>query len=342
MRPRLAAPIVIAALTGASPLVHAQQAAPSAPVAKPAAVPRAAPAARPAVPSPPAPPRPPARPRASRDGIEALEDRLDDAADRVSAPQLLPALGRASGARGYRLPGYGVVVVLAPRLVPGADVLKVVRPHHRVRAELRRPGDVVIVEAPEAIDAIERQVVLLQHESEQARRAAEETQERIVETVRWRLLSPEEVGPTHVSVEVAPASPAAAAPPDAPEPPAAVPAPPPPPAPAEAPLAPLPPPWKYWFNVEGPHETRTPDALVADVRRALVDALATHPGRLAGLGPEESVTVAVDFETADTLVRISRPVRTLVVRARVRDMEARAAGAIAPDEMRRRLEVVEY
>jgi hypothetical protein len=340
MRRRFAVPIVTAALAGAAPLVAAQAAAPAAPVAKPAAAPRAAPAARPVTPARPAAPP---RPLASRDGIEALEDNLDAAADRVSTPQLMPLLGRPGSARGYRLPGYGVVVVLAPRMLPGDDVLKVVRPRHRVRTEVRRPGDVALVEDPGEIEAIEQQVVLLQHESEQARRAAEETQQRIVETVRWRLSSPEGGAPTHVRVEVAPVTPPEAArPAEAPEPPAAVPAPAAPAAPAEAPVPPPPPPWKYWFNVEGPRDTRTPDAVVADVRAALVDALAAHPGRVAGLAPDEFVTVAVDFEDPGRITRRPRPSRTLVVRARVRDMEARAAGTFPPGELRRRLEVVEY
>jgi hypothetical protein len=94
--------------------------------------------------------------------------------------------------------------------------------------------------------------------------------------------------------------------------------------------------------VQGPRDTRPPDAIVADVRAALVDALATHPGRVAGLGPDECVTVAVDFESAGRVARRPRPERTIVVRARVRDMEARAAGAIGPDELRRRLEILEY
>ena len=90
------------------------------------------------------------------------------------------------------------------------------------------------------------------------------------------------------------------------------------------------------------HDARTPEAVVADVRRALVEALESGPGRVPGLGPEEYVTVAVDFEPAGLFAQRARPERTLVVRARVRDIEARASGAIAAEELRRRVEVIEY
>jgi hypothetical protein len=305
----------------------AQTAAP--PKAASPRVPRAAPIARTA-----------GRAASPRDGLAALEERLNEAADRVSVPQLLPVLGRASSARGYRLPGYGVVIVLAPRVLPGSgDVFKVLRaPRHRVRAEVHRPGGVYVFDDEGELDAIERQVILLQHESEQARRAAEETQQKIVETVRVRLSNTGEPS-GEMTVEVAPVRPPES--PPAPPAPLAAPA-----APAavapEAPPPPPPPPWKYWFNVEGPRDTRAPDVLVADVRGAIQDALASHPGPLTGLAPEEFVAVAVDFEDATRLAARPRPARTLVVRARVRDLAARAAGSIPPEELRRRLEVVEY
>src|SRR5512139_3005638 len=122
MRPRFAVPLVAVVLAGASPLAAAQAPAPPAPAAKPVSAPRPAPpAAKPAGSGPAATPAAPGLPIATRDGIESLEDRLDAAADRVSTPQLLPLLGRPGRARGYRLPGYGIVVVLAPRALPGPD-----------------------------------------------------------------------------------------------------------------------------------------------------------------------------------------------------------------------------
>jgi hypothetical protein len=345
-RSTLVIPIAAVAALAAAPASRAEASAPAAspspqattargaapPKAASPRVPRAAPIARTA-----------GRAASPRDGLAALEERLNEAADRVSVPQLLPVLGRASSARGYRLPGYGVVVVLAPRVLPGSgDVFKVLRaPRHRVRAEVHNPGGVYVFDDAGELDAIERQVILLQHESEQARRAAEETQQKIVETVRVRLSNPGEPS-GEMTVEVAPALPAETPP----APPAPLAAPAPPLAPAavapEAPPPPPPPPWKYWFNIEGPRDTRAPDVVVADVRGAIQDALASHPGPLTGLAPEEFVAVAVDFEDATRLAPPPRPARTLVVRARVRDLAARAAGTIPPEELRRRLEVVEY
>ncbi|MFN8095161.1 MAG: hypothetical protein U0599_23610 [Vicinamibacteria bacterium] len=323
--------------------------APGASLALPAA-PQAVPVAKPAASAPRAASRPAASPR---EGLAALEERLNDAADRVSVPQLLPVLGRASSARGYRLPGFGVVIVLAPRVLPGSgDVFKVLRaPRHRVRAEVHGPG-VLVLDDDGELDAIERQVILLQRESEQARRAAEETQQKIVETVRVRLSSTGEPA-SEMTVAVTPAPPPvaprpAAAPPHATPPSGAAPAAPPaaPEAPAavapEAPLPPPPPPWRYWFNVEGPRDSRSADTVVADVRGAIQDALASHPGPLGGLAPDEFVAVVVDFEDATRLAARPRAAKTLVVRARARDLAARAAGSIPPEELLRRLDVVEY
>jgi hypothetical protein len=82
--------------------------------------------------------------------------------------------------------------------------------------------------------------------------------------------------------------------------------------------------------------------VVADVRAAVIEALGAHPPRMRGLGPEEFVTVAVDFESGGRLARHPRAERTLVVRAKVRDIQARAGGALDAAELRRRIEVLEY
>jgi hypothetical protein len=173
----------------------------------------------------------------------------------------------------------------------------------------------------EAIETIERQVLVLQHEPEAARRAAEEEMERIVQDVRVRITPP-----SAVHVEVPPTPPA-------PEPPS---------APPEASLPPSPPPWKFWFETGTPEEKRTPAMVIADVRRALVEAMVAGHVRLAGLGGDERVTVTVDFVPGGIFAAAARPERTLVVSARVKDVDARTRGAITSEELRGRVEVTEY
>jgi len=234
----------------------------------------------------------------------------------VPRPALL--LGRAA-TRGYRLPGYGIVFVLSPRALPGDGLAG--RPRHRV--DLRHPEVV----------SLEQQVVVLQHETEQTRRAAEEDMDRIVQDLRVRLGAPEDhFEPTTPAPAPPATTPAAAEQPDVPALPA---------VPAEAPLPPAPP-WKFWFETPTAGDRRPPEAVIADVREALVATLEDAGGRVRGLRPEEFVTVAVDFEKGGLLAQHQRPTRTLVIRARVRDCEAGARGALARDELRRRVEVIEY
>jgi len=268
-----------------------------------------------------------------REGIEVLEAHLARAVDRVSLASAARLLGRVDSARGYRLPGYGVVFVLAPRMLPGGEGQV-----HRLRGGVpkARParGDTGR-EEPEwsdDVETLERQVLLLQQETEATRRAAEEDMEHLVEDVRVRVASPSDV---HVEVHEAPE---ASMPPPAPAPPEPAA----PKAAPEAPLPPVPPPWKFWFSTRTPAETRTPEAVVADVRAALVDALGTQGSRLAGLAGDERVTVTVDFVPGGFFAAQARPQKTLVVSARVRDVEARGRSVITADELRKRVEVTEY
>jgi hypothetical protein len=279
----------------------------------------------------------PTKPRpAPRESIEALEVQLARAADHVSLPHAALLLGRAASARGYRIPGYGVVFVLPPRALPGGDgrvyVLREGRPPkvQRFRVETRHPAPAdapLAPDAPEApeVETLERQVLVLQHETEAVRRAAEEEMDRLMEHVRVRVSAPDEV---HVEV---------VSPPGAPPPPPAPPA----PGAPEAPVPPPAPPWKYWFEAGAPQDKRDPATVMGDVRAALVDALATQIGP-DGLAGDERVTVTVDFMGGGVFATQSRPEKTLVVTARVRDIAARARGAIGADELRKRVEVTEY
>jgi hypothetical protein len=330
----------LAALVVAAPLAAAPQAKPQA-QAKPGAEPKA-------------------DATASRDGLETLEARLDRAADRVSLPHAARLLGRAELARGYRLPGYGLVLVLTPRALPaGEGRVYVIGPDaktHRLHGEPRpkAAGQTVVVHIDDSdrdgVETFERQVLVLQHETEAARVAAEEEMDRIARDVRVRIAPPAPPdAPTPPPAATPPSPRPVAAAAQTPEPPEGVA----PPAAPEAPTSPLPPappvawtttppPWKFWFETGSPADTRAPEAVIADVRASLVDTLASaDPGAL-GLAAEERVTVAVDFVSGGLFVANARPSHTLLVSLRVRDAAARARGAISADELHRRVEVSEY
>jgi len=286
-----------------------------------------------------------------RDGLEALEARLDRAVDRVSLPHAARLLGRAEAARAYRLPGYGVVLVLTPRALPGESgrvyQLRTRAPKARreVHVETHAPGAppavwVGVEDEEEGVETFERQVLVLQHETEAARRAQEEQMERIVSEMRVRIAPPARVPgappvPEPAEAPEAPTPAAAPLPPAAPRAPEA-------PAPPGAPAPPAPPPWKFWFEAGAPQETRSPAAVIADVRSSLVEALVA-PGDLAlGLSGDERISVAVDFVPGGLFAANARPGRTLVVSVRARDVNARTRGAISPEELRRRVDVSEY
>jgi hypothetical protein len=214
------------------------------------------------------------------------------------------------------------------------------------------------------LQAIEQQVLDFQREAEDARQKAERAFERISQDLRDRLAPPPEpFGPgtaPPASVPLAPAAPFLPVPKAPPAPasastpasapvPATGPAPPvepPPGAPGPPPLSavpplPQPPPWRFWFD-GGPPDPRPPAKVIADVRAAVIATLESAGARLRGLAPDEYVTVAVDFVSAGVFVSQVRPARTVVVRARKQDLDARLRGQLSADELRRRVEVSEY
>jgi hypothetical protein len=82
--------------------------------------------------------------------------------------------------------------------------------------------------------------------------------------------------------------------------------------------------------------------VVADVRSAVVATLEAHGALVSGLEPDEHLAVAVDFQAGGPFVSEASPARTLVVRARRKDLDERARGRLSPEELRKRIEVVEY
>ena len=253
----------------------------------------------------------------TRQGPDSFGLALGRAVARVSESDAGVLLGRASVSRGYRLPGYGILFVLTPRALPGRDAVYVLHEHtgdgpdeptaHR-KVELFATGE------GDELRALERQVLVLQRAAEARRRAAEADHARIVRRIRVHLAAD---GPDESSEAPAETVPQATEP------------------------AP-PPPWRFWFEADRAQEGRSADRVVADVREAVIGVLESQGASVGGLKGDEFVTVAVDFVPGDFFVSRPRPERTLIVRARQGDLTARARGAMAPEELRARVEVIEY
>ncbi len=314
----------------------------------------------------------------AREALEQFEAQLDRAVGQVSRPATGVVLGRPESARGYHLPGYGAVFVLTPRVLPregnvlafrqrtspqvsaqihietrvegpgGPDEEEAARIAEHVREILAAPRNdartfPVRVSPPaeereaEELLAIEQQVLDFQREAEEARQNAEREFERISRDIRDRLAPPPEPSvpgtPPAASVPHAPpAPPGEPLPPGAPSPPSTI---------AGFPL-PQRPPWLSWLPDGGPPDPRTPAKVIADVRAAVITTLEVAGTRLRGIAPDEYVTVAVDFVPPGVFVAQMRPTRTVVVRARKRDLDARLLGQLSADDLRRRVEVSEY
>jgi hypothetical protein len=298
-------------------------------------------------------------PPVPRAELESLQASVEAAVTRVSRPAGL-MFGRSS--RAYHLKGYGAIVVLAPRALPRvrrhaaqgrearalADLLgrlersieDVSDPEERRRLEetlatLRNgppPGRLLPVRAPRPRPAAPpRDIESLQEEAEAFRREAERAMEKAEREVlvRLRIEAPLPEDAPAAPLPVAPPAPPAPAVPPAPR----VPAVPPPPAPG-APGAG----WPFWFG-EADGEAAPPDRVLGAVRRAIVAGLGAHRGGLSLLGPDEFVVVAVDFvpRLADRA-----GTRTVVARARQRDLADHRAGRLTADALQARVEFDEY
>jgi hypothetical protein len=316
-----------------------------------------------------APPAPPPVPRAELDGLQAA---VEAAVSRVSRPAGLMA-GRTG--RAYHLEGYGTMIVLAPRSLPrprrvsrrqeaqaftelarGLEqhLATVTDPEERRRLEqalaaLRdgtaTPMPRISIRAPRVRPPTAREIRALQEEAESFRRSAEQAMERAERDVLFQLRVP---APPHV-----PTAPVPAAPPEPPDVvvshmavpppgfiPRTLPVPESAPAPPAAPLPGTPSGWPhgpFWF---GEAETDVaPEQLIASVRDAIVAGLAGHRGPLAHLRPDDVVAVAVDF-----IPRLADrgTLRTVVARAKKKDVAAAQAGRLARSELRARVVFDEY
>ena len=253
-----------------------------------------------------------------RPDLEAAQAVLDRAVAEVSRPSVHIVLGGREAARGYRLKGVGAIFVLPPRALPNPDrerdhVIVLGDPNARTTIVRRHSRD-----QQREMREMQIQVETLQREAEAQQREAERAFEEIEQNLRNRL----------VASPAPPAAPVAPAPPIAPS----------------APTLPPPPPWRFWFETGEVLDDRTPDRVIADVQGAVTSALESLGPRLRTLSADEAVLVAVDFlpSRGFELDVPSAPTRSLIVKARKRDLVDRSAGKISVEELRRRIEVTQY
>ena len=306
----------------------------------------------------------------------ALQAAVEAAVTRVCRPAGL-MFGRPS--RAYHLKGYGAVVVLAPRALPRAHRYAGDGPEGRAFADLlaRLQQSVAEVRDPaerrrleETLAALRtgtppgaplrmlrmrpprprlamppREIESMQEDAEAFRRDAERAMERAERDVLVRLRVPEDGRPfAWIAPSEAPETPPVpdAAPPVPPVPPptprAAPAIAPVPPTPGVLPAIPPPPGWSFDFE-EADAENLPPDRIVSDVRRAIVAGLGAYRGGLGLLGPDEFVVVAVDFvpRMADRY-----GTRTVVARARKRDLVEHRAGRLTAAGLHARIAFDEY
>ena len=100
-------------------------------------------------------------------------------------------------------------------------------------------------------------------------------------------------------------------------------------------------PWAFWYETRTQRTAASPEALVANVREALVATLDQRAGALPLLGPDEFVVVAVDFVPSG-IAGAGDPQRSLVLKIRQKHLQDRVEGRITAEALRERIEFSEY
>ena len=281
---------------------------------------------------------------------------LEAAVRRVSRPSPMQAMGAYPRTRGFLIPGVGLVFVLPARFLPGDNRILVMRNGQQpVAGVIRREGArdprdrpvrVELKTRPEAmaldqeIQEFERLAQVYSKEAELAGQEADRAMDRIAQELRFRFPEADSGSVSFTfSVPAPGAPPVPAAPPTASAPPA-------PAALATAPVppeTPPPPPWRFWFEGDEDDDPRPAERVVADVRGALLQALESQGSAVRLVRPEEHLVVVVDFTVrAFPGWSESRAERTLVFKARKKDLDDRQAGKLSPEDLRKRIEIAEY
>jgi hypothetical protein len=311
-------------------------------------------------------------PQNPRGELESLAVELDAAVRRVSQPGVEPILG-SEPARGYYVPGLGAMFVVPPRSIPREDRLLALRGRPRAAAttgataptndpeyaeleqllgpeaareyvgrrqleeqarnEIARTARQRRHNAPQReadMRRLEQQVEAFQREAERARLQAEHAWIEITREIQQRLdggAAGATAGTVTVGGGVAPSATAPGR------------------ATQRDPVSEemdSPAPWRFWFGTDDPEDPRSPAQVLADVKTAIVEVLEAHGSLLHNVGPQEQVTVAVDFLPRGLFVGMQRPTRTLVVRVKKQFIDERQAGRLGADQLRTKLEINEY
>jgi hypothetical protein len=236
----------------------------------------------------------------------------------VLAPRTLPLRHRSAHESPPAPPTSAVPPAAAPVAPPRAGLLTL----EADRGKAKGPGDKEAARAD--LLALEAQAAALQRAAETTREEAEVALEETSRELNRRLIQSTLGGPPPLLPLASPL---------------------PPPSVEAAGTRPLPPPpvppWRFWFESEEQEESRTPERVVFEVRSAVTEVLESH-GPTLRLRPDEFVVVVLDFLPRSAFATRTRPERTLVVRVRKGELEDRAAGKLASDELRRRIEYSEY
>jgi hypothetical protein len=266
--------------------------------------------------------------------IDRLAYQLDESVRQVCRPSPLNLFGPTQVVRGYRIPGVGVVFVVPPRSLPSA------RTARSSGSQARPPAQPAAVRAapPRAARAFapasrQRRApggarMSDDEQAELALRAFEE-QVRSMDEAAARMHQGVQQAMTQMMREVEHSNTgdvsARAASEDARE--------------GFPPLLLLPP-WSQSWGSEVPSDPRPAQEVVHDVRAALASALAA--GAFAGLPPDESLVVTVEFFTEDSLDISAHPTATLVERLKTRDIDTRKNGAPPAEEIVKRVEISQF
>jgi hypothetical protein len=284
--------------------------------------------------------------RSLDDAIRHLEQGLRTASSaelRAQMERNLRALRQTRGElRGTARDRSSGVVVLSPPTV-SAVLTDGGEPDQPRLEDLQRELETQMAEQMRALQEAERshgdqeqemarrmeaQVRELQARMEAVRREAERARMEAERQVEMRLGAP----PAPPEAPAVPEAPVAPAVPAAPEPAAISGLFPPMLAPA---------PWQLWFSIEEPADGRTGETVIRDVRAAVTALLEKQGPSLHQLRADEYVAVAVDF-----VPRISgagrRAQKTMVIKARKRDLDDHRAGRLGGDELHQRIEYAEY